>query len=666
MSKVNIKRAVENIKSGTVYTPIIEVIVNAIEAIESKGKENGRIDIIIKRSHQLELEGPSAVESFEIRDNGIGFTDENRDSFDTLYSDLKINSGGKGFGRFICLKYFKDLTVESIFKNEVFKKRTFSMGKDNNIIVNEEIEELLEPKETGSAVRLLQVKDGKFTDRKIETIAKNLTEKILPYFIRGDYNCPQIVISEEDDRADPIILNNYINNELAEYINEISIPESESSFSLGTSFMHNFTVRVFKFYSPKNQRSKISLVAHKREVTDTPIHNYIPEFSEDFYDKNSDGDNNKERNYIIKAYVFSDYLDNNVSLERSGFNFKKDNDLIYGISQKEIEIAASDIAQKALGENITVRQEKKGECVKSYVREHAPWHQDIIKGIDLSDMPYNPSNEEIESRLQKEKFKQEVLIKQEVIQLLADNNPENLNEKASEIVSRISQNSKNDLIHYIALRRKVLDIFKKSLELNPDGSYSSEGTVHDIIFPRRHNSDTTLFKDHNLWIIDERLNFTEFISSDEPLNSADRPDIIVYNKRVLFRGDNEPSNPIAIFEFKKPQRDDFTNPSSKEDPVQQIVRYVNSIREGDFKTPEGREILVSKNTPFYGYIVCDLTSKVKKWLEFEKNFKPMPDHLGWFQWLDNINLYIEVLSWDKILRDATMRNKVFFYKLGII
>jgi hypothetical protein len=28
-------------------------------------------------------------------------------------------------------------------------------------------------------------------------------------------------------------------------------------------------------------------------------------------------------------------------------------------------------------------------------------------------------------------------------------------------------------------------------------------------------------------------------------------------------------------------------------------------------------------------------------------------------------LYIEVLSWDKILKDATMRNKIFFYKLGI-
>jgi hypothetical protein len=35
MSKVNIKRTVENIR---VYSPIVEVVVNSIQAIESSGK----------------------------------------------------------------------------------------------------------------------------------------------------------------------------------------------------------------------------------------------------------------------------------------------------------------------------------------------------------------------------------------------------------------------------------------------------------------------------------------------------------------------------------------------------------------------------------------------------------------------------------------------------
>src|SRR3546814_945985 len=63
-------------------------------------------------------------------------------------------------------------------------------------------------------------------------------------------------------------------------------------------------------------------------------------------------------------------------------------------------------------------------------------------------------------------------------------------------------------IHYIALRRKILDIFGKSLETDESGTYSSEGVVHDIIFPRKGDTDITSFHDHNLWIVDERLNFT--------------------------------------------------------------------------------------------------------------------------------------------------------------
>jgi hypothetical protein len=355
-----------------------------------------------------------------------------------------------------------------------------------------------------------------------------------------------------------------------------------------------------------------------------------------------------------------------VTLERSSFNFQKENDSIYGISQKEIEINAALIAKKAVGEDIITRQEKKNETVRTYVEENAPWHRELLKNIDLSALHYKPSDEEIEKLLQNEKYRQEIAIKNDIKILLSDSNIENLKHNVTDIVSRISGNSKNDLIHYIALRRNILNIFKKSLELDADGKYSSEGIVHDIIFPRKGDTDITPFEEHNLWIIDERLNFTNYICSDLPLKGkSDRPDLLVYDRRVVFRGDNEASNPVMIFEFKKPQRDDFANISSTDDPVKQIIRYVNRIRDGKYKTLQGRKILVSDNTPFYGYVICDLTDKVEKWLDKEKDFKPMPDRLGWFQWRENINLYIEVLSWDKVLRDADMRNKIFFYKLGI-
>lgn len=667
MSNVNIRRAVENIRANTtVYTPIVEVVVNAIQAIESAGRTDGEIYIRVHRDGQLEMDGGlPEVRSFEIRDNGIGFTDENRQSFDTLYTDLKISEGGKGFGRFTCLKYFDNVHVESVYRENVgFKQCQFSMGKDNDIIVNERVSNSTE-QESWTIVNLCNLKDGKSIDKKLSTIARNLLEKLLPYFITKDYVCPTIVLSEKDG-TDSIKLNEYLGNELSAVIKEI--PVENNIFSLkGTQSEEEFFVRVFKLYFPKNQKSKISLVAHKREVSGSAIQKYIPEFSEDFYDKDVSGNANRERNYIVKAYVFGRYLDQNVSLERGGFEFQMENDVLHGISQVEIESRSANIAKDAVGSDIVVRQEKKKDRVQSYVDEEAPWHKGILDKIDLTGMPYKPSNEEIESLLQKEKFAQEVQIKRDVTKLLAESSLDNLKNNVLEIVSKISGTSKNDLIHYIALRRNILDIFGKSLEVDETGSYASEGVVHDIIFPRKGDTDITSFDDHNLWIIDERLNFTNYVSSDLPLNgkNSDRPDLLVYNNRILFRGDNEASNPITIFEFKKPQRDDFVNPSSQEDPVQQIVRYVNNIRDGKYKTPEGRKMLVAANTPFYGYVVCDLTAKVESWLEREKNFKPMPDRLGWFQWVENINLYVEVISWDKLLKDAKMRNQIFFQKLGI-
>ena len=536
------------------------------------------------------------------------------------------------------------------------------MGKDRDIIVRENVT-MSQHHDSSTVVRLTGLKKQRAFENKLSTIAKNLVERLLPYFITKDYVCPEIVLAESDE-CGAVRLNDFISNELSAFIREIRAERNNFTLAGYEKNEEEFSVRVFKLYVPKNRRSRISLVAHKREVSGSILHKYIPEFDDEFYERER---SDRERNYIIKAYVLGPYLNQHVSLERGGFEFAMDNDLLFGIAQEDIEKKAAAIARDAIGSEITLRQEKKKESVQSYVDEEAPWHKDILSKLDLSGMPYKPRNEEIEAHLQRAKFSQELVIKRDVEKLLSEGNFGNVKDDILEIVSKISGTSKNDLIHYIALRRKILDIFRRSLEVDESGAYLSEGVVHDIIFPRKGDSEITSFHDHNLWIVDERMNFTDYVSSDVPLEGKNtaRPDLLVYNKRVLFRGDNEASNPITIFEFKKPQRDDFVDRSSREDPIQQIIRYVNSIRDGKYKTPEGRKILVGENTPFYGFVVCELTAKVESWLEREKDFRRMPDRLGWFQWIGNINLYVEVISWDKVLKDAEMRNKIFFMKLGI-
>lgn len=666
MSNVNIRRAVENIRAGTnVYTPIVETVVNSIQAIEATGRSDGAITIQINRSPQSQMDNQKPeIVGFSVIDNGEGFTDENREAFDTLYTERKLVEGGKGFGRFTWLKYFNDVTIQSDFLADGdFKRRKFRMGKDTDIIVNETISDS-KARDTRTIVQLISPK-MQMPERSATSLARTLVEKLLPYFVSEDRACPKVTLKESDDS---------LSIELYEYLHDIQNPlimESKSArgeFTLeGLTRTQNFTARVFKIYSPKSSRSQISLVAHRREVTSVSLHTYIPEFVEEFYDASGLKGEENGRNFIVKVYVFGGYLDEHVSLERGGFEFHRESDLLYGISQRDIEQEASEFARRSVGDDVAERRARKIERVRNYVRDEAPWHSSIINEVDFADFPYNPTNEQIERQLHSHKYNQEVRVRSEIKALLENEEPDELAKKASSIVNRISGSSRDELVHYVALRKSVLDIFEKSLAIGADGKYRSEGVVHDIIFPRKGDGDTTPFSDHNLWIIDERLNFTEYLSSDMSLDGvlADRPDLLAFDKRIGFRGDNEPSNPVTIFELKKPQRDDFVNPSSPEDPIEQIIRYVIKIRNGKYKTPKGREILISENTPFYGYVVCELNQKVKEWLEDVKDFKPMPDRLGYFSWHEKLNLYVEILSWDKVLRDANMRNKVFFHKLGI-
>ena len=56
MSNINIRRVIDKIWSGTtVYTPVIELIVNAIQAMTSDQGEAGRIAVRVLRSAENTL-----------------------------------------------------------------------------------------------------------------------------------------------------------------------------------------------------------------------------------------------------------------------------------------------------------------------------------------------------------------------------------------------------------------------------------------------------------------------------------------------------------------------------------------------------------------------------------------------------------------------------------
>ncbi len=302
MSNVNVKRLVENIRSGTnIYTPLVELVVNAIQAIDAKGIQNGLVEIEVLRSRQTDMiDHLEDVDGFVVKDNGIGFTKTNRDAFDTLYTEQKIADGGKGFGRFTCLKYFNRVKVSSIFaEDDTFRDRSFRMGLDKDIIIDEK-EGQSQAQATGSIVEISSIKSVKFPDKKLETISRVVVERLLPYFVDKERPCPSVVIRDAQNPSDTVSLNDYLGKENSQIV-EMKVDQGTFLLSANED-EKSFQVRVFKLFAPRTAKSKVSLVAHRREVTDNPLQTYIPEFAEEFFEPGPDKNLAKGRNFVIKAY----------------------------------------------------------------------------------------------------------------------------------------------------------------------------------------------------------------------------------------------------------------------------------------------------------------------------------------------------------------------------
>ncbi|HUI33188.1 MAG TPA: ATP-binding protein [Dysgonamonadaceae bacterium] len=663
MSRINIQGTIDNIRSkSNIYTPIIEAIVNSIQSIGLKQIDNGKIEIVLHREKTLDIENTiPSVKSIEIRDNGTGFTQENRDSFDTFYSEYKRSIGGKGFGRFMYVKYFNNVFISSVFtdNDQSLKSRYFRFGREYEIIVDEKIEPSTAV-DTYSVVTLENIKSGQYFDKEIETIARRILDKILIYFINDTFTPPTIILKEAEGNHS-IVLNDFLTE-----INEIKLWKSKD-FTLEDDKLqkYEFVAKVFKIYYPGNQKSRVSLTGHNREVTDTPLYKYIPEFEDEFFEED---ENKTKRNYIIKTYILGEYLDSNVSLERETFDFPKESkDMYFPFGQADIERKASEISKEAFGEDVQVRVQKKSEQIRNYVNESAPWHKAYLNELDMSTIPYNLKDENIELALQEVKFRKEQKTRAELKTLLE--NPEvSHNGQMAEAISKISEIGKSDLAHYVFNRKIVLEAFRQLLKRKEDGKGELEKDIHNLIFPMGKTSENCDYQEHNLWLLDERLIFSEFVASDKKISTKKdalgEPDLVVFDKKQSFRsGDNNYSNPLTIFEFKRPKREAY---KTDDDPIMQIGKYVKDIRAGKYEMPEGLEkIKVNDSTPVYAYVVCDLTPKIREFAEELHSLTKSPDDEGYFGFLRGYNMYVEVISFKKMMDDATLRNKIFFKKLHL-
>lgn len=89
------------------------------------------------------------------------------------------------------------------------------------------------------------------------------------------------------------------------------------------------------------------------------------------------------------------------------------------------------------------------------------------------------------------------------------------------------------------------------------------------------------------------------------------------------------------------------------------------IQSGKAFDRGGTPINVPDHTPFYAYIVCDLTPKLVQQAE-NATLTHSPDSLGYFGYNSKLRTYVEIVSFDKLIGDAKKRNAFLFDQLGIL
>ena len=593
---INLRRLAENLKGTTIYTPIIEAVVNSIQAIEDRQCNDGKITIELLRSEQSLMmpgKGLAPIIGLEIADNGAGFNDKNKVSFRRYMDDSKIDIGGKGIGRLTFLKYFTSINIDSIFRNKQnsLQRRRFLFNNEY-FVSRETVDDLEEQEELITRVRLTGVRQ-KYEDQlhlKAETVARKVFECLLYYFADSSYECPKISVLDKS-KSQAINLNAYIDTH--QEVSELYAGPHVIKSTNGAN-TYKFRVAIYKIYY-QDSMNAVYLCADRRAVSKTNLTNYIPEIKNDSLLKelrdDKAGEEKQPVNYRIQAYVYGDYLNEHVDLERNSFAFQTSSEnqkSLFDLSDKDIERSvAENLVYQKLKDILEPEKQKRRNKVYDYVDKKAPYYKTLVNDL-MKSMPHDLSDRSLEIKFSEISTERRLESISTMDKARTSTWDEFIKNKDA-IIDNFQENNLRYLGLYVDYRRHMLELFSQSLERDKDSdTYSKEDVIHDIIFPRGTDSDTLAYQNHNLWMIDENLVFSSFVSSDQKIpKSGKTPDLAVYHN-IMFREENDPSNPVTVFEYKRPQRGQYYK---SEDPIGQLCKYIQAIRKGkDFKTPQGRDI----------------------------------------------------------------------------
>lgn len=643
--------------------PLFETVVNSIQSLEDTDESAKRITVEARRDSTIQVkigpdgsqtEEPSRFVEFVVTDNGNGFNSENYQSFLQAYSQLKVKKGCKGIGRFLWLKAFEEIEIVSTFtESGKWYRRAFTFSIDG-ITPENNLEELSGQDYARSTQVVLKRFIASYRDSvgyKLDSLAKKIIEHCLPYFIMGA--CPEIVLN--DNRGDSISLNYYYERIYKDSLHQDPMTLKGVNYTLYHMLLQEGA-----------DKHELHLCANNREVKSYDLSKRIPNLQKRL--------ESEEGSAYYVGYLASDYLDTAINAERSEFVFPELP--LMGESsaagEEEIVDSAVGMIKAYLHEDLTRIGEEKRQQIDRLVQSTRPQYRYLLSrrpGV-YDAIPAGLTDDRLDLELYRYQQQWEfetAKTKQEIDEHLQQEiDSESAFEKLfREYCQNITDLSRAGLAEYVARRKAVIELLEQALEADSSGKYSKEARIHSIICPMQSTSDDMPFEDMNLWLIDDRLAYHYYLASDKridslaPLQSDDnrRMDIAVFDSAMSYTADQENINSITIVEFKRPMREDREN-----DPVSQVLKYVKAIRDGKITKKNGRSFGDMSRVSFYCYVIADLTPSLCESAEVASLIRTQ-DGQGYFGYNQPRGAYIEVISYDKLLKDAKQRNQVLFDKL---
>ncbi len=592
-------------------------------------------------------------ESFVITDNGVGLNDDNFESFRTYDSRLKAKKGGKGVGRLTWLKVFEGVKIISKFELQAgVSQRSFDFVLDNEkAFQNYALRKLDTKPELQTRVELRALKDGyrSHCPKRLETITHRIAAHFLPFLI-GD-QCPDITVSSATE-----------NHSLRQIIEAHT--HNPQSLSVDVQDVGNFTIKhllLNKALVEGGTEHTVYLAAHDRIVTDHGINNQTGLDS---------AFNFEDEQVFYVGIVSSEFLDNSVTQERNNFDIPK-------ATMKQITKAAEEAAKVYLAEPINSLIDAKAQTIERVVTNFPRYSYLVQDRKEFArELPLNSKTEEaIYQAMSVYDYRETRDLRRDLNALVsAESEPTQTAEfkqKLDQVMERVGEQERASLAEYVSKRKLIIDLLEHRLgfEDKEKQRLYTEEAVHKVICPLKVNSGDIEYGNHNLWLIDDRLAYYDFWASDQQIRKYakssecnDRPDLILFQGSNLLQREGT-DQPIVIVEFKRPARTEY---SDDENPIKQIYDYIRELREHKVTDNNGKLITqIGADTPFFCYLICDITPRLKAILEDYKINQTLPGGRGFFGYNDTRRAYVEVLQYGQIVKDARLRHEAFFKELGI-